>query len=230
MRSQYFKQRRFTALLVILMVLLVGHPFLIGFGRATIWFDGMMSILLLASIVSLCFERQQRFVALFLGVPSILFSLGSYLSPGPIHEWATFAAHLCEALFLFSSAVLIVKSLFGIGGVSSDSVSGTICGYLFLGLGWAVIYAMLAHADPQSFELNGEFAERETHHPPAEILTYYSFVTLTTVGYGDVVPVTPVTRTCAWIEAASGQFYLAIIVAGLVSMLASRQFAPSKHE
>jgi len=54
------------------------------------------------------------------------------------------------------------------------------------------------------------------------VLTYYSFVTLTTVGYGDISPVSPATRTLAWMEAITGQFYLAVIVAGLVSVLAAR--------
>ena len=227
---QRVRERRFTALLIVLFTLLAGHPFLIGLGRSGVWFDGMMSILVLAAIVSLCFERQQRVFALVLGVPSIALSLASYLSPTPIHEWASVAGHLCEALFLFCSAVLIVKSLFGGVGLSSDSVAGAICGYLFLGLGWAVIYAMIAHVDPESFELNGTLAQRDGIRRPADVLTYYSFVTLTTVGYGDVVPATSVTRTCAWIEAASGQFYLAVIVAGLVSMLASRRHSPSKQD
>ena len=55
------------------------------------------------------------------------------------------------------------------------------------------------------------------------MLTYYSFVTLTTVGYGDITPITSATRTFSWIEAITGQFYLAVIVAGLVSMLASKK-------
>jgi hypothetical protein len=53
-------------------------------------------------------------------------------------------------------------------------------------------------------------------------LTYFSFVTLTTVGYGDISPVSPAARTLAWVEAVTGQFYLAVIVAGLVSVLAAK--------
>jgi voltage-gated potassium channel len=59
---------------------------------------------------------------------------------------------------------------------------------------------------------------------------YYSFVTLTTVGYGDVTPISPTTRTFAWIEAITGQFYLAIIVAGLVSMLVAKTNQPWRSE
>ena len=59
---------------------------------------------------------------------------------------------------------------------------------------------------------------------------YYSFVTLATVGYGDVTPLSPTTRTFAWIEAIAGQFYLAIIVAGLVSMLVAKTSQPRRSE
>ena len=62
----------------------------------------------------------------------------------------------------------------------------------------------------------------EPSRPLPHVLTYYSFVTLTTVGYGDISPVSPATRTLAWMEAITGQFYLAVIVAGLVSVLAAK--------
>jgi hypothetical protein len=220
---QQFKAKRFTVLLGILLILVAGPPILIGFGLSAIWFDGLMSLLMVAGIVSLCFEQRQRLFALCLGVPSILFALGSYLTSGSISTYSLFLGHLCEALFLFGSAVLIVKSLFGAAGLSADSLMGAICGYLFLGLGWAMLYAMAEHTQPGSFHLTESLAPAGvTVRPPADILTYYSFVTLTTVGYGDVVAVTPGMRTCAWIEAVSGQFYVAVIVAGLVSMLAAR--------
>ncbi len=56
-----------------------------------------------------------------------------------------------------------------------------------------------------------------------QLLTYYSFVTLATVGYGDITPLSPAARTIAWIEAISGRFYLAVIVAALVSMFVAKQ-------
>jgi hypothetical protein len=56
----------------------------------------------------------------------------------------------------------------------------------------------------------------------AHVLTYFSFVTLTTVGYGDISPVSAATRTLSWMEAITGQFYLAVIVAGLVGLLAAK--------
>jgi hypothetical protein len=222
--QQQVKERRFTALLVILLVLLAGPPILIGFGFSAVWFDGLMSVLMVAAIGSLCFERQQRLFALLLGIPSIVLSLGSHLSAGLVSQSALFLGQVCEVLFFYCSAALIVKSLFGPAGLSSDSILGAICGYLFLGLGWAVIYSMIEHVQPGSFALSEALTPLSTNgRPRSDVLIYYSFITLTTVGYGDIVPLTPLTRTCAWIEAVFGQFYLAVVVAGIVSMLASRK-------
>lgn len=71
---QLYSERRFAILLVILVILLAGPPVLLGFGLSAGWFDGLMSLLMLAAILSLCFERRQRLFALLLGIPTILFS------------------------------------------------------------------------------------------------------------------------------------------------------------
>jgi voltage-gated potassium channel len=224
--EQQVKERRFSALLVILLVLLAGPPILLGFGLSTVWFDGLMTVLLIAAIVSLCLERQQRLFVLILGIPTVLISLGSYLAPALFGEVALLLGNACEAIFFFCSAVLIVRSLFVPTELSSDSILGAICGYLFLGLGWAVLYSLLEHVQPGSFTLSEALASSgKESRPPGDILTYYSLVTLTTVGYGDVVPATPISRTCAWMEASSGQFYVAVVVAGLISMLVTKRSA-----
>jgi hypothetical protein len=62
------------------------------------------------------------------------------------------------------------------------------------------------------------------------LFTYYSFVTLTTVGYGDVTPISTPARTCAWLEALTGQFYLAVLVAGLVGALLSQKAESTETE
>jgi hypothetical protein len=75
---------------------------------------------------------------------------------------------------------------------------------------------------PGSFQISQSLQILGEDPQPHVVLIYYSFVTLTTVGYGDVTPVSPTARTLAWIEAITGQFYVAIIVAGLVSLFVAR--------
>src|SRR6516164_7566639 len=107
-----YSERRFGVLLVILAVLQAGPPVLLGFGLSAVWFDGLMALLLVAAILSLCFERQQRLFALLLGIPTVLLSVGGHVLPGEASVPVLFAGNLCEVLFLFWASVLIVKSLF----------------------------------------------------------------------------------------------------------------------
>jgi hypothetical protein len=220
---QVYSQRRFSILLVILVGLLAGPPVLAGFGLSAAWFDGLMSLLMLVAIISLCFERRQRLFALVLGIPTILFSLGGHALSGEIGGGVLFLGHLCEVLFFFGAAGVIVRSLFNAGSLSFDSIFGAVCGYLFVGLGWAVLNSMIESFQPGSFEVSRSLMTGgQPARPCAQVLIYYSFVTLTTVGYGDITPISPATRTFAWMEAVTGQFYLAVIVAALVSMFVAK--------
>jgi hypothetical protein len=221
---QFFRQRRFGILLVILLGLLAGLPILFGFGLSGRWFDRLMSLLILTAILPLCFERRQRLLALMLGIPTIVFSLGGSALPGAISAWVLFIGHWCEAIFFLGAAGLIVRSLFNVRTLTVDSIFGAACGYVFLGLGWAVLYSLIEQFQPGSFNVSRSLATpREPAGATSQVLTYYSFVTLTTVGYGDVNPVSATARTFAWIEAMSGQFYLAVVVAGLVGMIVAKR-------
>jgi hypothetical protein len=208
---------------VVLAALLAGPPVLLGFGLSEAWFDGLLALLLVAAILSLCFDRHQRLFALLLGTPTVLLSVGGHALPGEASDLVLLAGHLCEVLFLVGASVLIVRALFGAPALTFDSILGAVCGYLFLGLGWAVLYAMIEGLRPGSFQVGPRLVTGgEAARPLPHVLTYFSFVTLTTVGYGDISPVSPATRTLAWVEAVTGQFYLAVIVAGLVSVLAAK--------
>lgn len=218
--TQLCRKRRFGVLLLILLSLIIGPPILLGFGLSAEWFDGILSLLVLAAISSLCFDRGSRLYVLMVGIPSVLFSVGGHALTGTVGTSVLFAGHLCQVTFLFGAAFLIVKAIIGTRSITIDSVSGAVCGYLFVGLGWAVICSMIETHSPASFEISESLIRPEEQlRSQQHVLTYYSFVTLTTLGYGDVTPVSVTARTFAWIEAASGQFYLAVIVAGLVSML-----------
>jgi voltage-gated potassium channel len=211
-------------LLSFLVVSLAGPPVLFGFGLSGRWIDGLMSLLTLAAICSLCLEPRQRFFALLCGTPSLVFSLGGQTLSGAAGDSVHVVGQLCEMVFFFGAAGLVVKALFNRFSVTFDSVMGAACGYLFVGLGWAVCYALIERFQPQSFHLSeplSELGHRSQTLP--QLLTYYSFVTLTTVGYGDISPVSPAARTLAWMEAITGQFYLAVIVAGLISIIVANQ-------
>ncbi|MFZ4699260.1 MAG: potassium channel family protein, partial [Candidatus Methylumidiphilus sp.] len=95
-----------------------------------------------------------------------------------------------------------------------NSLIGAVCVYLLLGLIWALAYEALAIVWPEhSFQ--GLNLDNDTFH--IDSFLYFSFVTLTTAGYGDITPLNPIVRTLAYLEMITGQFYMAIMVSGLVA-------------
>lgn len=220
---EFYADHRFSVLLTALIIFLIGTPVVMGLDWPVWWLDGSISVLIVAAIFSLCFEPHERIFALAFGIPSALLSSAGTVFSGTEYISLITACRVCEVLFLFGAAIQIVKSLFRPHKLSFDSVFGAVCGYLFLGLGWTGIYLLIEGFQPGSFQINQTIIPADVpNHPLSFELSYYSFVTLTTIGYGDVLPMTPVTRTMSWMEAIAGQFYLAVVVAGLVNSMPSR--------
>lgn len=97
--------------------------------------------------------------------------------------------------------------------MSKNQIIGSICVYLLIGVSWAIIYLIQIELFPQAF--NGIEAKPWLDNMFEAI--YFSFITLTTVGYGDISPALPIPRFFVFIESILGSFYLAIMVANLVS-------------
>ncbi len=103
-----------------------------------------------------------------------------------------------------------------------DSIFATIVAYLLVAVLFAQIYVCMLTWDPESFSLPVDAANRSVQLLQSD-MTYFSLVTLATVGYGDILPVTTSARTMAMIEAVVGQFYVAVIVAIFVGMYSSQR-------
>lgn len=116
----------------------------------------------------------------------------------------------------------ILRYAFGHRTLSSDGIFATVAVYLLIGIFFAQLYVLLAGWNPGSF--NFDVTGRAPHVLQANLL-YFSLVTLATVGYGDIVPVSDTARSLAVLEATVGQFYVAVIVAVFVSM-----YARTRHE
>jgi ion channel len=217
---QAYHNCRFGILLALLLSLIAGPALVLNSAVSAGWFDEVMAVLLLGVVASLGADRRQRLFAGLLGVPTILISLCGHRLPVHVSEPVVFIGHVCQMAFLFGAAVLIVRSLFTTYQLSLDSLFGAVCGYLFVGLGFAVGHSLCNQMRPGSYQVNPSLvAAGDSTQIAPQILSYYSFVTLTTVGYGDVTPIGAAARTLTWMEAIVGQFYLAVVVAGIVSMI-----------
>lgn len=128
----------------------------------------------------------------------------------------------CLSILVF----MTLKRTLRPGPVTGYRVIGGIAGYLLIGLTWALAYQLLVQLIPDAIHFQPGTAHSATGQPSD--LIYFSFSTLTTVGYGDVHPAHPVARSLAVAEALVGQMYLAILISALVGM--ALQARPEKAE
>ena len=135
---------------------------------------------------------------------------------GAVLDRAGFSyAHLILLLgfFIWMTRLLLHKVLFT-GAVDGNKIVGAICIYMLLAMIWAMLYLFIAEALPGSF--NGLPQAPWLDNFSAAI--YFSFVTITTLGYGDISPVLPLARFLVTMEAIVGVFYMAIVVASLIGV------------
>jgi hypothetical protein len=195
----------FSALL--LVVAFVLPPLLPPSGGRNPVGDVVFALLLVSGVLALRERKLVRLVLMPVALVTLAVDLGSWLVPVP-KPWVLATSLLSLLLFL---AVVLGQTLRS-GPVTFHRLNGAVAAYLLLGVIWAHAYALVAALHPGAFSGAGSAADG------SRAFLYFSFVTLTTVGYGDVLPVHPAARSLATLEAVTGPLYLAILIARLVSV------------
>ena len=130
------------------------------------------------------------------------------------HSWAHYINLLVALLFYLSTTAIAFRSLLTGERIDLNMIMGSVCVYILVGISWSIFYYFESIIHPGAFNgIVGEGGKQQFSE-----LLYYSYVTLSTLGYGDITPVTPIARTLAFLEALFGQFYIAILVASFVGM------------
>jgi hypothetical protein len=177
------------------------------------------SVMVLAAVNAVSESRRSLSIALALAVPAILFYIvGLFSDHAEVLAWRY---GLTVAVLGYAIAA-ILRFLFVPQRVNANLICGSICAYLLLGVLWANVYSLIEVVEPGSFRFT---LSTETEKPvmqfeggDASFAVYYSFITLTTLGYGDVIPRSAPARLLAALEALTGQIYLAVLVARLVGL------------
>ncbi len=136
------------------------------------------------------------------------------------HIFFEYLRLLVMLLFFIFTAGKITKKLLFTGTASANKIVGAICLYLLLGLIWALLYTLNALAIHEAFTNIENQSEWYLLFPD---FIYFSFVTLTTLGFGDITPSSPMSKFLVYAQAVFGQFYLAILVSTLVSSFQSQK-------
>ncbi len=198
----------FFALIIALFAAAVVEYFPDGLGFDIFAFVTL--VMLVVSLKSLRTERSWKITVYFLiTFFVILTALGKFFD-SQVYIYLNLILLLVFYILAFASAY---KQVLFVGAIDLNKIIGSMALYLLLGSIWAVIYLFILELDHTAFS-GFEVATWQENFAQA---SYYSFVTLTTLGYGDILPVNSVAQFFVYLEAVIGVFYMAIIVSTLVS-------------
>ena len=208
-----FTRSPLLSLLIALLALLLLYPFFAGSIMAHAAWDICTFAILLLGIYAISHVRRHVVIAAVLGIIVLGTRWSGYVID---NETPLLVNYALAAIFFASTACLLLTDVLRKGAVTADKTYGALCVYLLIGLTWGFMFLTLAGFQPGSFLL-GQARLSGTEKDPAA-LVYFSFVTLSTVGYGDITPLSPPARALAFLEAILGQIYLTVLVARLVGL------------
>jgi len=221
--SRVCLRERFLSLLIFIIAMLVLGPLFEEFVRLRI----LMDILWSAIFISAIYAVSQKKHHIILGVLLVLPMLGAIWSKYYVQNKTVIViGSLCGAAFILFTIIQMLIFIYSHSEVTRDMIVGAAVVYLLMALMWTFIFTVLETLHPGSFNLpQGQdiAANRQ--------FLYYSFVTLTTLGYGDITPVTGLARSLCILEAVIGQLYLVVQVAWLVGVHVSQSmFKKSRQD
>ena len=206
---------RFLVLICVIFVEIASPPFVDLFAESKIFFDILNTTVLISIVFALNQNKRYVLTAALLGTPLIL-SIW-FVQVSGLHGIEPVGLFFGMLFFIYT-AIHILKFIFSREYVSLEVILGAIAVYLMFGIIWTICYGFLETIYPGSFDF-GAHSESVASYT----FIYFSFVTLTTLGYGDIAPATPIAQSLTIVEALIGQIYLVVVIAWLVGMFISEK-------
>ena len=200
-------------LLASLVLLLILSPFLINAVYGRVIEGVLLTTVLIMAVVVVGASRKSRAIVIALAIPAVFGKWINHFRPDLIPLSISLTAGLLFAGFVI---VHLLRFTLTARRVDSEVLCAAISNYLMIGLFWVFAYNLTAILVPASFAYNtGTNIEHNLHGFTGY---YFSFVTLSTIGYGDITPLSSVARMLAVLEAITGTFYMTVLVARLVAI------------
>src|SRR5262245_19152752 len=214
---------RFTnvQLLIALGLLFFFFPFVEEVKGGDVIVAILLSLVLLCAVIAVADHKRVFFIALLLAVPAIAGRWISHFRPDLVPPPVFLSSALVLIIFVVAS---LLRFVLRAPSVNTDVLCASISAYLMLGIMWTIAYWLVDQLTPGgafAFNMTGDRQSMRGFNA-----FYFSFITLSTVGYGDITPVSKVARMLAAMEAITGLLYVAVLIARLVAIYSS----PKSHE
>ncbi len=208
-------------LLIALVLLFASAPFIEQLQYGNVIESALMTMVLIAAVLAVGARRRTLVIAVLLVSPAVIARWVNHFRPDLIPDELKV---LLSLVFMIFVVVNLLGFILRAPIVTSEVLCAGIAGYLLLGLIWAFAYVLLAQQSPASFVLHNQGADAKLMDQFSAF--YFSFVTLTTTGFGDITPVSRAARMLTVMEAVVGTFYVTILIARLVAMYSTRPRSP----
>ena len=216
----------FQNLLSWLVLYLLTAPFLEKAPHAAIFLTFFISLVLFFAVYTIHhYTRYFRFSLIVLTVAIILLWLEAF----KVLNFPRIISLLVLIIYLGVLVQCFKRFIFSAKRVDSALICAALCLYLFIGMLWGLFFEGLEYFYPGSFEGILDVVAH-TEMQIRQQFIYFSFVTLTTLGYGDILPKTHKAMALCQMEAIVGQFYMAVILARLVGIQVASEFSPEKKQ
>ena len=201
---------RSSLLLILILLKFILCPFLEGFIGVNILMDILFSLILISGIYAISEKKLVLIIGLLIILPILAAQWSLYFLKNPS---LALVHRIFGAIFFAYVLIIMISYLFKKKNVTIEVITNAISVYFLIGLTWTFVFSLLEIIHPGSFTLNSQSQIKDIDQ-----LFYYSFVTLTTIGYGDITALTAPAGSLSALEAMMGQIYLAVLVARLVGM------------
>jgi hypothetical protein len=198
----------------LLLLVLIATYLLAAFGLSTLAAEIQITLFLVVLLLALRTTMVSRRLARIAAVVALAGSAAAFAAALPHTQTGDGAADIWKGLLLLVTVVLIVRRVLAKPTVTIQSIYGAISAYMVIGLMFAAFYGAIWHLGGGPFFAGQQTAQHQTNVPTIQ---YFSFTTLTTLGYGDFTAASDGGRAVAVVEALIGQVFLATLVARLVA-------------
>jgi len=204
---------RFSYLFFAQVLLLILFPYVETPGLPTVLFRLLGVSAFLSCVYALSEKHAHWITALALAIPAGILNAIYAFRPSAGLAVPTL---ICTLLFLIFTLAFLLRAVIKAEKVTHDTIYGAISVYLMMAIVWGAAYMLLETTQPTAFSM--DIARHGNRGMDWSDCVFYSFVTLTTIGYGDIVPITAQARSLSILEAVSGTLYVAVLIARFVGV------------
>jgi voltage-gated potassium channel len=217
-----FISGNYNLLLIFLVLIFIFRPY-----APSSFYLGVWKMFLTGTLMSAIFNcdhtKWVKHIVSCMAIPSLILTWLDLFFP---HEFIVVAFAFFTILFIAICTASILYDVVWKARVTSETLRGVVCAYFLVAFMFSYLYFLIEYITPGSFIINGKIIPIFPHNYYLSEMLYFSFITLLTIGYGDIVAVKDLAQTACVLQGIIGQFYIAILVSRLVAIYS---FNSDKH-